>query len=128
MQRHALLLDLGQRPNGFVNVLLARFIRNHHDRDRLLLAIGLQPDPNTIARRELLEPAPPAGNLDFGFGHQLPRLGELVALDEQPDAPLRRIDGLEYGKVLGHRAQELRDASDLLDLHLDRFGIVGADN
>src|SRR5262249_29514932 len=58
-------------------------------------------------------------------GREFPGLGELLALDQQRDAPFRDIETLKRGKMFRHAAQELGDAGDLLDLRFDLLRFVG---
>ena len=74
--------EAGQCPNRLVNVLLARLIADHHDRHGPLLPVGLEPNPDAIAKHELIEPPPPTGNLDLRFRHQIPGFCQLVPFDQ----------------------------------------------
>ena len=99
-----------------MNILFAQLIGKHGQSDGLLLPICFEPGPDTIARSELLEPAPPASDLQLRIRNQRPHLGQLLSVDEKGYPMLGRSDRLQGREALGYGAEELRGAGDLFNL------------
>src|SRR5262249_41034142 len=74
---------------------------------------------------ELIQPSPPAGDLDFGIGDDIPGLGQGVALDQEGDTWASWLRSQKGREMLGQAPQELCLARNGLGLLTRGLGVLG---